>query len=140
MGKPIGPTFMQELKGAGLDPSMIPFSWRAATGDITFEDSVPVATRNVILAVYAAHDPTAVLPVPDWGQFRNGVMAVFGNDPVMISQKMGLVPGWYDSAKAENAPFVEALTIWALQGNKITQAEYDGIKAAAFVHHIPITL
>lgn len=52
----IGPTFGAELARAGL--AGLPFSW-SSDGTINFDPSMTAAQVNAVLAVYAAHDPTA---------------------------------------------------------------------------------
>ncbi|MGO4326652.1 hypothetical protein AB4Z48_17635 [Cupriavidus sp. 2TAF22] len=58
--KPIGPTFFDELKAYG---GLIGehFSW-TPLGNIEFFDDTPEAVKVGVQAVYAAHDPTALLP------------------------------------------------------------------------------
>jgi hypothetical protein len=57
--KPIGRTFANEVRAAGLHG--LPFGWN---GDGRFEwgDDITEAQRAAVLAVYEAHDPTALPP------------------------------------------------------------------------------
>lgn len=57
----IGNTFSDELKAAGL--LGLPFSW-GADGSFEFSPTMTQEQRDAVMAVYAAHDPDAVLPVP----------------------------------------------------------------------------
>ena len=52
--KPIGPSFGDEIKVAGL--LGLPFSW-GADGVIQFDPRMTQTQMNAVLAVYAAHDP-----------------------------------------------------------------------------------
>jgi hypothetical protein len=78
---------------------------------------------------------------PDGPAFIRAVQAdVFGNDLDRIDEVWGHCPLWWPAAKEANWPLVEAYTIRARQREYITQEEYDGIKAAAVAHRIPVTL
>lgn len=81
----------------------------------------------------------ASMPPPDGPAFIAAVMAVFAT-PARIKAVWIKQPVWYPAAEKSNWPFVEAFTQDALASGDITQAEYDGIKAAALAHHIPIAL
>lgn len=60
----IGPTFPDEIAAAGI--SFEGWSWNIIDGTFSFNDDVPQATRDAVLAVYAVHDPTkqTVPPTP----------------------------------------------------------------------------
>lgn len=51
----IGPTFLEELRAAGLDN--LPISWDAASGTILGRDRLTPAQNTALDAVLAAHDP-----------------------------------------------------------------------------------
>jgi hypothetical protein len=55
----IGPSFDAELRAAGLAGEA--FSW-GSDGKIEFREDVPRATRDQVMAVLAAHDPTRPAP------------------------------------------------------------------------------
>jgi len=59
--KPIGPSFSDELKAAGL--LGLPFSW-GTDGVIQFDSRMTQAQIDAVKAVYDAHDPMAAGPVP----------------------------------------------------------------------------
>lgn len=59
MAKAIGPSFATELKVAGL--LGLPFAW-GADGGFTFDPALTQVQITAILAVYAAHDPSALVP------------------------------------------------------------------------------
>jgi hypothetical protein len=58
----IGPTFASELAAAGV--SLDGYSWNIFDGTFTYNHDVPVATRDAVAAVYAAHDPEAQTDPP----------------------------------------------------------------------------
>jgi len=67
-------------------------------------------------------------------------LTVFANNLTRINTAWKLQPMWYPAVKDQDWELVEKVTKAALAANDITQAEYDGIKAAAAAHHIPMTL
>jgi hypothetical protein len=59
----IGPTFLIELKAAGIDPTGI--VWDTQTGTFLYADGVSGATRTAVATVFAAHVATRLLPTID---------------------------------------------------------------------------
>lgn len=57
--KAIGPTFADELRGAGCFG--LRFAW-GADGTFTFDPSMTQTQIDAVNAVYAAHDPTREAP------------------------------------------------------------------------------
>jgi len=55
--KPIGPTFSEELKEAGL--MGLPFSW-GDDGSIAFAPSMTTEQKDAVMGVYDRHDPIIV--------------------------------------------------------------------------------
>lgn len=53
--KPIGPTWPEDLKAAGL--MGLPFSWDV-NGNFFYSDEMTEAQIQAVEAAYAAHDPT----------------------------------------------------------------------------------
>ena len=58
----IGPTFVDELRAAGV--TLDGYSWDWMAGEFLFREDVPQATRDAVAAVYAAHDPAAQTDPP----------------------------------------------------------------------------
>ena len=54
-----GPTLNKEFNAAGV--AGLPFSWN--DDDVYFDPSITEQQKATVLAVIAAHDPTATLPV-----------------------------------------------------------------------------
>jgi len=54
-----GPTLIKEFNDAGM--AGLPFSWN--DDDVYFDPSITEGQKATVLAVIAAHDPTATLPV-----------------------------------------------------------------------------
>jgi hypothetical protein len=65
--KPIGATFGDELKAAGVDLNGV--AW-ADTGEITFAESVSNDTRAAVALIYASHDPERFDGKPILDQLR----------------------------------------------------------------------
>ena len=54
-----GPTLVKEFNDAGV--AGLPFTWN--NDDVYFDPSMTDEQKTTVLAVIAAHDPTATLPV-----------------------------------------------------------------------------
>lgn len=54
-----GPTLVKEFNDAGV--AGLPFSWNE--DNVYFDPSITEGQKAAVLAVIAAHDPTATLPV-----------------------------------------------------------------------------
>ncbi|HYD06883.1 MAG TPA: hypothetical protein VEC60_14210 [Reyranella sp.] len=65
----IGPNFKNELAAAGLVG--LPIAWDAASGAVTYADSVTQEERDAVAAVLAAHDPET----PDRGKAAAAAIA-----------------------------------------------------------------
>lgn len=78
--KNIGPTFVDELKAAGI--SLDGIAW-GADGAIAFREDVLQPTRDAVLAVYAAHDPLKQTPSTDGTkeQRARALEALAASDP-----------------------------------------------------------
>ena len=54
-----GPTLVKEFNDAGV--AGLPFTWN--DDGVVFSEDMPEDKKETVLAVIAAHDPTATLPV-----------------------------------------------------------------------------
>lgn len=80
--KPIGPSFSDELKTAGL--LGLPFSW-GSDGIIQYDARMTQAQIDEVNAVYAAHDPIkpmSLLPLDPLEELR----AALNADPTLLDK------------------------------------------------------
>lgn len=88
----IGPRFAEELAAAGVFG--LPFSWDA-NGNITWGAAITPAQRATILAVIAAHNPSA--PATDTDAVRDAyvaakaAMTTFAADSTLANAKPALI-------------------------------------------------
>lgn len=121
MSKPIGPSFYDELKAAGL--LGLPFSW-SDDGDILFGDAMTQQQRDAVMAVYQAHDPSAPAKptVPAVVTMRQARLALLGAGLLaQVNTAVANMPGAEgDAARIEweyaqevrrDSPLVAALSV-----------------------------
>lgn len=131
--KPIGQHFAKELETAGL--LGLPFSW-GDDGSFTFSEAMAPAQIDAVMAVYAAHDPDAVLadPVPEVVSMRQARLALLKSGLLATVQSaVDSMPGaegdaarieWEFSSTVErNRPLVQSLGA-ALS---LTEAQLDDL-------------
>lgn len=131
--KTIGVHFSNELEAAGL--LGLPFSW-GGDGSFTFAEGMAQAQIDAVMAVYAAHDPDAVLPdpVPEVVTMRQARLALLQSGLLATVQSaVDAMPGaegdaarieWEFSSTVErNRPLVQSLGA-ALS---LTEAQLDDL-------------
>lgn len=131
MGK-IGAHISEELKAAGV--MGLPFAWNPETGAVRTDDpALTAAQRQTILAVFAAHNPLNVPPMPDPEGFLQDLQTIFTRERLRSWVDAVMVMSWMRKSYANLMLDLNMVK----QTNKVTQAEYDAIVAAARARKLP---
>lgn len=88
--KPIGPSFSDELKAAGL--MGLPFAW-GADGAFHFDPRMTQTQIDAVMVVYTAHDPTR--PDPQQAIERDGKLVEI--DSMIVAEEIWRAKGTPDA-------------------------------------------
>lgn len=141
----LGPYFRDELRAkeqtTGLTLLVEGVSWNVddpERGLDPLPESLTDAQRQAILDVAVAHVYRPLAAQPDRKSFERALMAVFGNDPVVIGQMLDRYPGAITLLRDKNWPMLEIY--WNSKKANFTADQWQAFKDAIAAHHIPITL
>lgn len=130
--KRIAAHISEELKAAGL--LGLPFAWNPETGAVRTDDPALTETqRQAVLAVFAAHNALNVPPVPDPEGFIQDLQVICTRDRLRTWVDPVMVMSWMRKSYTNLKLDLDV----AKRANKVTQAEYDAIVAAAKTRNLP---